>query len=159
MNVAIVTVGDEILAGSTNHQRVVAGRADHRARQQRRSDPDDSPTTANSSRSTSPGGDAFDAVIVTGGIGGTPDDVTVEAVADGLEREFVVHGEIKERLVEKAAAFRDENPEMVEEYDLQLDIDAAASIPEGATPIVVDEGGLPAASSRTSTSSPASPTR
>jgi molybdenum cofactor synthesis domain-containing protein len=144
MNVAIVTVGDEILAGSTTNTNAswLAERITERGSSVDRilTIPDDRELIAEYVARWS---DAFDAVIVTGGIGGTPDDVTVEAVADGLEREFVVHGEIKERLVEKAAAFRDENPEMVEEYDLQLDIDAAASIPEGATPIVVDEGWAP----------------
>ncbi|WP_254764469.1 competence/damage-inducible protein A [Natrinema marinum] len=144
MNVAIVTVGDEILAGSTTNTNAswLAERITARGSTVARilTIPDDRDLIADYVARWS---DAFDAVIVTGGIGGTPDDVTVEAVADGLEREFVVHGEIRERLLEKAAAFRDENPEMVEEYDLQLDIDAAASIPEGATPIVVDEGWAP----------------
>lgn len=144
MNVAIVTVGDEILAGSTTNTNAswLAERITDRGSTVRRilTIPDDRELIADYVARWS---DDFDAVIVTGGIGGTPDDVTVEAVADGLEREFVVHGEIRERLAEKAAAFRDENPEMVAEYDLQLDVDAAASIPEGATPIVVDEGWAP----------------
>ncbi|WP_226006989.1 competence/damage-inducible protein A [Natrinema salinisoli] len=144
MNVAIVTVGDEILAGSTTNTNAswLAQRITERGSTVARilTIPDERELIADYVARWS---DEFDAVIVTGGIGGTPDDVTVEAVADGLEREFVVHGEIRDRLVEKAAAFRDENPDMVEEYDLQLDIDAAASIPEGATPIVVDEGWAP----------------
>ncbi|ELY74015.1 molybdopterin-binding protein [Natrinema pallidum] len=144
MNVAIVTVGDEILAGSTTNTNAswLAERLTERGSTVQRilTIPDDRELIADYVDRWS---DAFDAVIVTGGIGGTPDDVTVEAVADGLEREFVVHDEIRERLLEKAAAFRDENPELVEEYDLQLDIDAAASIPEGATPIVVTDGWAP----------------
>ncbi|MFA9504791.1 competence/damage-inducible protein A [Natrinema sp. H-ect1] len=144
MNVAIVTVGDEILAGSTTNTNAswLAARITERGSSVERilTIPDDRDLIADTVARWS---DAFDAVIVTGGIGGTPDDVTVEAVADGLNRAFVVHGEIRERLVEKAAAFRDENPNLVEEYDLQLDIDAAASIPEGATPIVIDEGWAP----------------
>jgi molybdenum cofactor synthesis domain-containing protein len=144
MNVAIVTVGDEILAGSTTNTNAswLAERITERGSSVERilTIPDDRDLIADY---VARWHDDFDAVIVTGGIGGTPDDVTVEAVADGLEREFVVHGEIRDRLVEKAAAFRDENPELVAEYDLQLDIDAAASIPEGATPIVVDEAWAP----------------
>jgi len=104
MNVAIVTVGDEILAGSTTNTNAswLAERITERGSSVDRilTIPDDRELIAEYVARWS---DAFDAVIVTGGIGGTPDDVTVEAVADGLEREFVVHGEIKERLVEKAA--------------------------------------------------------
>lgn len=99
------------------------------------------------------------AVIVTGGIGGTPDDVTVEAVADGLEREFVVHGEIRAWLAEKAAAFREANLEMVAEYDLQLDIAPRPRSPRVRRRSSSTRGGTQAASSRTSPSSPASPTR
>ncbi|WP_254523944.1 competence/damage-inducible protein A [Natrinema caseinilyticum] len=144
MNVAILTVGDELLAGATTNtngswlaKRITAqGSTVDRIL----TIPDDHELIADYVARWS---DEFDAVVVTGGIGGTPDDVTVEAVADGLEREFVVHGDIRERLVEKAAAFRDENPELVDEYDLQLDFEAAASIPEGATPIIVEEGWAP----------------
>ncbi|SEV85564.1 competence/damage-inducible protein A [Natrinema salifodinae] len=144
MNVAIVTVGDEILAGSTTNTNAswLAERMTERGSTVEciLTIPDDRALIADYVARWS---DDFDAVVVTGGIGGTPDDVTVEAVADGLDREYVVHGEIRERLVEKAAAFRDENPDLVEDYDLQLDVDAAASIPAGATPIVTDEGWAP----------------
>ncbi|QLG47953.1 competence/damage-inducible protein A [Natrinema halophilum] len=144
MNVAIVTVGDEILAGSTTNTNAswLAERITERGSTVGRilTIPDDRGLIADYVARWS---DEFDALIVTGGIGGTPDDVTVEAVADGLEREVGVHGEIRERLVEKAAAFRDENPEMVAEYELQIDLEAAASVPQGATPIVVDDGWAP----------------
>ncbi|MFC4542401.1 competence/damage-inducible protein A [Halosolutus amylolyticus] len=144
MNVAIVTVGDELLAGTTTNTNAswLAERITDRGSSVERilTIPDDRALIADSIDRWA---DAFDAVIVTGGIGGTPDDVTVEAVADGLGRDLVVHEGIRERLVEKAAAFREENPDLVAEYDLQLDVDAAASIPAGATPIVIDEGWAP----------------
>ena len=144
MHVAIVTVGDELLAGSTTNTNAswLAERITERGSTVERilTIPDDRALIADYVDRWS---DAFDAVIVTGGIGGTPDDVTVEAVADGLGREFVVFDRIRETLLEKAAAFRDENPDLVDEYDLDLDLDAAASLPEGATPIVTDAGWAP----------------
>ena len=144
MNVAIVTVGDELLAGSTTNTNAawLAAQITDRGSAVERilTIPDDRPLIADT---VARWHDEFDAVIVTGGIGGTPDDITVEAVADGLDRELVVHERIKQGLVEKASAFRDENPDLVEEYELNLDLDAAASIPKGATPIVTDEGWAP----------------
>ncbi|QFU83615.1 competence/damage-inducible protein A [Natronorubrum aibiense] len=144
MHVAIVTVGDEILAGSTTNTNAswLAEQLTDRGSTVERilTIPDDREIIADT---VSRWAAAFDAVIVTGGIGGTPDDVTVEGVADGLGRDLVVHDGIKDGLLEKAASFREENPDLVAEYELQLDIDAAASIPEGATPIVVDEGWVP----------------
>ncbi|WP_436343883.1 competence/damage-inducible protein A [Natronorubrum sp. FCH18a] len=144
MNVAIVTVGDELLAGTTTNTNAawLATRITERGSTVERilTIPDDRALIADY---VARWADAFDAVIVTGGIGGTPDDVTVEAVADGLGRDLVVHERIRDRLLEKAAAFRDENPDLVDEYDLDLDLDAAASIPEGATPLVTDAGWAP----------------
>ncbi|SEH14387.1 molybdenum cofactor synthesis domain-containing protein [Natronorubrum sediminis] len=144
MNVAIVTAGDEILAGSTTNTNAtwLASRLTDRGNTVERilTVPDERALIA---ETVSAWADAFDAVIVTGGIGGTPDDVTVEAVADGLNRDLVVHERIRDELLEKSTAFREENPELVEEYDLHLDIDAAASIPDGATPLVTDEGWAP----------------
>ena len=144
MHVAIVTVGDELLAGATTNTNAswLAERITERGSTVDRilTIPDDRALIADYAARWN---DEFDAVIVTGGIGGTPDDVTVEAVADGLDREFVVFDRIRERLLEKAAEFRDENPDLVDEYDLELDLDAAASLPEGATPIVTDAGWAP----------------
>ncbi|TYL36120.1 competence/damage-inducible protein A [Natronococcus pandeyae] len=144
MNVAIVTVGDELLAGTTTNTNAawLADELTERGATVRRilTIPDDRALIAETVARWS---DEFDAVIVTGGLGGTPDDVTLEAVADGLERDMVVHERIRDRLVGKARAFREENPDLVAEYDLQIDLDAAASIPEGSTPIVVDEAWAP----------------
>ncbi|MXV60710.1 competence/damage-inducible protein A [Natronorubrum sp. JWXQ-INN-674] len=144
MNVAIVTVGDEILAGSTTNTNAswLAEAITDRGSTVERilTIPDDRALIADY---VSRWADEFEAVIVTGGIGGTPDDVTVEGVADGLGRDLVVHETIRDELLEKAAAFRDENPELIDEYDLDLDLDAAAAIPEGATPIVTDAGWAP----------------
>ncbi|ELY57429.1 competence/damage-inducible protein A [Natronolimnohabitans innermongolicus] len=144
MHVAIVTVGDELLAGSTTNTNAswLASRITERGSSVERvlTIPDDRALIADT---VSEWHETFDAVIVTGGIGGTPDDVSVEGVADGLDRDLIVHEGIREGLLEKAAAFRDENPELLDEYDLEIDLDATAAIPAGATPIVTDESWAP----------------
>ncbi|MFC6718115.1 competence/damage-inducible protein A [Natrialbaceae archaeon GCM10025810] len=146
MDVAIVTVGDELLSGETTDTNAswLASQITDRGAIVRRilTIPDDRDLIADA---VADWHDEFDAVVVTGGIGGTPDDVTLEAVADALGREYVVHEGIRDALREKAARFREKNPELVSEYDLRLDVDAASSIPEGATPISVDEGWAPGA--------------
>ncbi|WP_121822593.1 competence/damage-inducible protein A [Halostella salina] len=144
MDAAIITVGDELLAGdttNTNAAWLAAEIADRGSRVRRvLTVPDDRPVIAEHVREWAA---AFDAVLVTGGLGGTPDDVTMEAVADALDRELVLDEGERERLVEKARAFREENPELAEEYDLDLDFDAAASLPDGARPLSTDAGWAP----------------
>ncbi|WP_135820965.1 competence/damage-inducible protein A [Halostella litorea] len=144
MDVAIITVGDEILAGDTTNTNAawLAEEIADRGSRVRRilTVPDDRSVIAARVREWSA---AFDAVLVTGGLGGTPDDVTMEAVADALDRPLVVDGDERERLVEKAREFREENPELAAEYDLDLDFDAAASLPEGARPLATDAGWVP----------------
>ncbi len=144
MNVAIVTVGDELLAGTTTNTNAawLAEQLTDRGATVERilTIPDDRELITDTVADWS---ESFDAVLVTGGLGGTPDDVTLEAVAEGLGREMVVREEIYERLVEKARRFREENPDLVAEYDLEIDLEAAASLPEGAVPIVVEEAWAP----------------
>ncbi|NKE37293.1 competence/damage-inducible protein A [Natronococcus sp. JC468] len=144
MNVAILTVGDELLAGETTNTNAawLAEQLTDRGATVERilTIPDDRGLIADTVADWS---DRFDAVLVTGGLGGTPDDVTLEAVAEGLDRGLVVREEIRERLTEKARRFREENPDLVAEYDLELDLEAAASLPAGARPIVVEEAWAP----------------
>lgn len=144
MDAAILTVGDEILAGDTTNTNAswLAEEITDRGGRVRRilTVPDDRRVIAEYVREWS---SAFDAVLVTGGLGGTPDDVTMEAVADALDREMVIDEAQRERLVEKARAFREENPELAAEYDLDLDFDAAASLPEDARALATDAGWAP----------------
>lgn len=90
MEVALITVGDELLAGdtvNTNANWLAAELSDRGVAVKRiLSVPDDRAVIAECVRAYA---DAFDAVIVTGGLGGTPDDVTLEAVADAFDRELV----------------------------------------------------------------------
>lgn len=133
VRVAILTVGDELLAGETQNTNAawLAGQVTQRGASVRRilTIPDDPPTLADR---VSAYHDRFDAVLVTGGLGGTHDDVTVPAVADALDREVVVHDAAREAVVTTAEAFADAEPELFTEYDLSFDPDAWASLPAGA---------------------------
>ncbi len=141
MDAAILTVGDELLAGdtvNTNAAWLAAELADRGATVQRiLTVPDDREVIADWARQFA---DEYDAVVITGGLGGTPDDVTMEAVADGLNRAYVGFEEVREALVAKAEAFREANPEYAERYDFDLDFEAAARLPAGSQPLVTDEG-------------------
>ncbi|MUW16005.1 competence/damage-inducible protein A, partial [Halorubrum sp. CBA1125] len=80
MDVGLITVGDELLSGDTVNTNAhwLASELSDRGVAVRRilSVPDDRAVLAGRVREYA---DAFDATIVTGGIGGTPDDVTMEA--------------------------------------------------------------------------------
>jgi molybdenum cofactor synthesis domain-containing protein len=144
MDAVILTVGDEILAGDTTNTNAtwLAAEITDRGGRVRRvlTVPDDRSVIAEYVREWS---SAFDAVLVTGGLGGTPDDVTMASVADALDREMVIDETQRERLVEKARVFREKNPELAEDYDLDLDFDAAASLPEDARALATDAGWAP----------------
>ncbi|MEE6208563.1 competence/damage-inducible protein A, partial [Salarchaeum sp. III] len=84
-------------------------------------------------------------LIGIGGLGGPPVVVTLDGVADGVGRDVVVSDEAKEHVVETATAFADDNPELVDAYDLDLDFDAWSSVPEGARVVPNDAGLAPGA--------------
>ncbi|WP_318567429.1 competence/damage-inducible protein A [Salinigranum marinum] len=140
MDVALVTVGDELLAGDTENTNAtwLCRRLAERGVTVTRvlTIPDDRAVIADSVREFSR---AFDAVIVTGGLGGTPDDVTKVAVADALDRELAVAADVREGIVEKAQAYAEQYPDLADAYDLDVDFDAQASIPEEARPLVTEE--------------------
>ncbi|MDQ2073770.1 competence/damage-inducible protein A [Haloarcula sp. NS06] len=140
MEVALLTVGDELLAGDTENtnaswlgrQLTAAGATVTRVL----TIPDDEAVIADAVARYH---DAFDAVIVTGGIGGTPDDITKAAVARAFDRDLVVPDDVRAHLEAKAERFADDNPEMVDRYDMDLDLDAWASVPEGGQALLTDE--------------------
>ncbi|MBV0925714.1 competence/damage-inducible protein A [Halomicroarcula limicola] len=140
MDVALLTVGDELLSGdteNTNATWLARELSDAGARVTRiLTIPDEESVIADA---VSRYHDAFDAVVVTGGIGGTPDDVTKAGVAEAFGRELVVPKDVRAHLEAKADRFAEENPEMVDRYDMDLDLDAWAAIPEGAEPLLTDE--------------------
>jgi len=146
MQVAVITVGDELLAGETENTNAMwlAGELTARGATVARAltVPDERETIARYVREWA---GEFDAVLVTGGLGGTPDDVTMEAVADALDREMVVQEEVRETVAEKGRRFREENPDLAEEYDFDPDYDATASLPAGARSLVTEESFAPGA--------------
>ncbi|WP_436908359.1 competence/damage-inducible protein A [Halosimplex marinum] len=140
MEVALVTVGDELLAGDTENTNAtwLARQLTERGATVARmlTVPDDRAVIA---RWVGDFSEQFDAVVVTGGLGDTPDDVTVEAVADAFGRDLEVQPEVRDRVVEKARRYREENPEYYEQHDFDLDFDETAALPAGARPIQTEE--------------------
>jgi len=138
MEVAIITVGDELLAGDTTNTNAswLAERLTERGVTVRRilTVPDERSLIRSHVCEYS---DAFDAVIVTGGIGNTPDDVTIEAVADAFDRGLTVSEQARADLEETLAALSESVP------DIDVDIDAEATVPEGARPLLNAEGLAP----------------
>jgi molybdenum cofactor synthesis domain-containing protein len=144
MEVAVLTVGDEVLAGdivNTNAQwlaeRLTAGGA---TVVRILTVPDDRDLIAGTLREWS---DEFDAVIVTGGLGGTHDDVTVDAIADAFDRELVVDDAVHENVLQRVATYRDRHPERAANHDLEIDVDAWAALPAGSRPLINPDGLCP----------------
>ncbi|WP_331234719.1 competence/damage-inducible protein A [Natronorarus salvus] len=144
MQVAILTVGDEVLAGdiaNTNAQWLASRITGGGSRVARiLTVPDDRALIADTVSEWSA---AFDAVILTGGLGGTHDDVTADALADAFGRELEVSPAVRRDVIETAAAYREANPERVEAYDLEIDVDAWAALPAGCRPLINPEGLCP----------------
>lgn len=102
MNVAIVTVGDELLVGDTENTNAtwLCDRLDDRGVPVRRVTvvPDE---VAEIARVVNEYYAEYDAVIVTGGLGPTHDDVTMAAVAAAFGRELVENEEAAAWLAER----------------------------------------------------------
>jgi len=144
MEVAILTVGDEVLAGdiaNTNAQWLANRITGNGSRVVRiLTVPDDRALIASTVSEWSA---SFDRVILTGGLGGTHDDVTADALADAFGRELSVSPAVRRDVLETAAAYREANPERVEAYDLEIDVDAWAALPVGCRPLINPEGLCP----------------
>lgn len=135
MDVAILTVGDELLAGdttNTNASWLGSELSDRGVTVTRMlTVPDEQTAIADATRRYS---EAYDAVIVTGGLGGTPDDITMRSVAAAFDRPVEENALARAELERTLAAIADEYP------DLDVDVGAEASIPEGARPLLNDAG-------------------
>jgi len=140
MQVALITVGDELLSGDTVNTNAnwLAGRLAERGARVARilSLPDDRSVIADHVREYA---EAFDAVIVTGGIGGTPDDVTMEAVGDAFDRGLSSTETTLSAVEERLAEIRERIPNR----DLAIDVEAEAAIPTGARPLINEAGLAP----------------
>ncbi|WP_339104068.1 molybdopterin-binding protein [Haloterrigena salinisoli] len=133
MNVAVVTVGDELLAGQTTNTNAawLGERLSERGVSVERvvTVPDrvgDIARVVNEYRAE------YDAVIVTGGLGPTHDDLTMEGVAAALGRDLEEHDEALAWL-EESGYSRD---------DLTA---GTADLPAGARALHNDEGVAPGA--------------
>jgi len=140
MTVALITVGDELLSGdtvNTNANWLAAQLSERGVRIARvLSVPDERETIASAVGTYH---SMFDAVLVTGGIGGTPDDVTMEAVADAFDRPMTVtelaRHSVESRLAELTARLPDR--------ELAVDVTAEAALPEGSRPLLNETGLAP----------------
>lgn len=141
MEIGLLTIGDELLSGDTENTngswlaRQLSGRG--ASVERILVVPDDRSLIAETVREWT---QLFDAVITTGGLGGTHDDVTMDAVAAAFDRTVEVNDAAREDVLETMAAYREEHPELVERYDLRVDPDAQASIPAGARPLLNEVG-------------------
>jgi nicotinamide-nucleotide amidase len=140
MEVALITVGDELLSGDTVNTNAnwLADELSERGVAVERilSIPDDREESADRVREYAAD---FDAVIVTGGIGTTPDDVTMEAVADAFDREMAPTDLTRESVERRLAAIRERVPDR--EFD--VDVAAEAAVPEGSRPLMTEVGLAP----------------
>jgi molybdenum cofactor synthesis domain-containing protein len=124
MNVALVSVGDELLSGDTVNTNAawLGERLDERGVNVERVTvvPD---RVADIARVVNEYAAEYDAVIVTGGIGPTHDDKTLDGVAAAVGRTLETDEDVLERLAEEGGYTRD---------DLT---DGTAELPEGARPL------------------------
>jgi molybdenum cofactor synthesis domain-containing protein len=140
MDAALVTVGDELLAGDTENTNAtwLARELSERGVDVRRvlTVPDIEAEIADAVREYA---DRYDAVIVTGGLGGTPDDVTMDAVAAAFDLSLEPNDLARADLERTLEAIAGDYPE------LDVDLEAEASLPAGARPLLNDAGLSPGA--------------
>ena len=132
MQVALVTVGDELLAGDTvNTNAAWLGEQllDRGATVERITVVPD--RTADIARVVTEYAAAYDAVIVTGGLGPTHDDVTMEAVAAAVGSELATSEEVLEWLETEGGYAREDLAE------------GTADIPGDARPLHNEAGVAP----------------
>ena len=131
----MLTVGDELLAGDTANTNAtwLCERLAMRGVTVERvlTVPDELGVIAEATRRYS---EAFDAVVVTGGLGGTPDDLTMEGVAAAFDRDLVENDLALADIERTLEEIADDYPE------LDVDITAEAAVPAGARPLINDVG-------------------
>ncbi|MFB6114475.1 MAG: competence/damage-inducible protein A [Halodesulfurarchaeum sp.] len=134
MDAALLTVGDELLAGETENTNAswLARRLRERGVDLRRIVvvPDDIAAIADSVSSLSA---RYDAVLVTGGIGPTHDDVTMEGVAEAFDVQMLEHPDAR-------AYFENHT-----EYAAEELVAGTGDLPAGARLLPNDEGVAPGA--------------
>lgn len=137
MDAAIVTVGDELLAGDIDNTNAtwLAEQLTTRgvAVEFIATVPDQTKAIA---RVVSRERSDRDAVVVTGGLGGTPDDVTMAGIAAAFDRPLAVSRTAYLDVKATLDRYEHERPDL----DLALDLEAEAEIPEGSTPLLNEVG-------------------
>lgn len=135
MNAAIITVGDELLAGDIDNTNAswLAAELTERGVEVKviTTVPDEEEVIAETVRRFS---DTYDAVLVTGGIGGTPDDVTMAGVAATFGVALEVDDEAYTAVAEQVEQIRERYP------DFDPDMDAEAAVPQGGEALLNSEG-------------------
>lgn len=128
----MVTVGDELLAGETvdTNGAWLAGRLTDRGATVRRiaTVPD---RVGDIARTVNEFNAEYDAVVVTGGLGPTHDDVTMDGVAAAFGREMEPSDAVETYLEEEI------------EYAREDLVDGTAEIPAGARPLINEVGVAP----------------
>lgn len=81
--------------------------------------------------------DRFDHVVVTGGLGSTPDDVTLSAVAVALDRHLEIDPAARADIEGTVREIEDRYPAF------DYDVDRSAMFPVGSRPIPNEEGIMP----------------
>jgi len=146
MDVAIVTVGDEILAGDTRNTNAerLARRLNERGASVRRmlTIPDD---RALIGEIVADWREQFDAVVVGGGLGGTHDDITMDAVADAFGRELTLDDEVRSDLLASMAEYEGVDPDDLDPAAVDLDFHAWGATPEDSRPLLNPAGLSPGA--------------
>lgn len=132
MEVAIVTVGDELLAGDTANTNAtwLAQQLTDRGVSITRilTVPDREHDIADALNNYR---ERYDAVVVTGGLGPTHDDLTMEAVASTFDRELVESEEVRRRLTESGG------------YEVEELAAGTTLLPAGARPLHNEVGVAP----------------
>ncbi|SFR34311.1 competence/damage-inducible protein A [Halogeometricum limi] len=140
MDVAIVTVGNELLAGDIENTNAtwLARELTERGVNVVRvlTVPDEESVIAETVREWAA---AFDAVLLTGGLGGTPDDLTMAGVAAGLDRELELNPVAAADVEATIERILERRPDI----DFDLNVEWYASMPAAATPIPNPEGLAP----------------
>lgn len=137
MDVALLTVGDELLSGDTENTNAtwLASELSARGVAVKRVlvVPDERDVITEYVRSFS---DSFDAVIVTGGLGRTPDDVTMESVASAFDRSLELNDLARTDVEQTVAEIDRRRPDL----EIDVDIDGEAALPVGARALVNEPG-------------------
>jgi len=140
METALLTVGDELLSGdtlNTNANWLAAQLTDRGVRVARiLSVADDHHEITTHVDEYS---EQFDRVIVTGGIGGTPDDMTMQAVAAAFDRELVATELTRQSVNQRLAELEARMPDR----ELAVDRETEAAIPDGSRPLLNETGLAP----------------